>query len=153
VNVTSVLPAYHQSSRLKRNRAAIAVVVMPRPHISMKASALDAEKKSRPEIAVNVTSVLPACHQSSRLNRNRAAIAVVVMPRPHISVKASALGAEKKSRPEIAVEGCANFFRAKSPEAHGPRQGLQHAHTNARESVLWRMQHFSIPWLRQNEAL
>ncbi|MDR1932816.1 MAG: hypothetical protein LBQ57_08360, partial [Spirochaetales bacterium] len=34
------------------------------------------------------------------------------------------------------AHGCTNFFRAKSPEAPGPRQGLQHAHTNARARVL-----------------
>jgi hypothetical protein len=35
------------------------------------------------------------------------------------------------------VKGCNFFFRAKLPEALGPRQGLQHAQTNARASVLW----------------
>jgi hypothetical protein len=43
---------------------------------------------SAPEIAVDVTSLFRLVHTSSWLKRNCEAIAVMVMPLPHISVKA-----------------------------------------------------------------
>jgi hypothetical protein len=59
VKVTSALHAEKQSSWLKRNCEAIAVLVMSRPHISVKAF----PPQGGAEIAVKVASVLHGCHQ------------------------------------------------------------------------------------------
>jgi hypothetical protein len=69
-----------------RNCNAIALFIMPCPHISVKAPPPHRREKLPPEIAVKVTNFLQACsHKLLNITQLRSNCRIII-PLPHISV-------------------------------------------------------------------